>query len=360
MRLPSVVRLFLALALLRLMGACDIPLPTVWLIDAAPTREDGSLDPNGKLRVLAVRADPPEAGPGEVVKLSALVVTHPRSGERALIDGQLAGTPTVPGLTARFYGCRLPAESGTVETEGPCGVTEPRRAVGLGELPLLPGPATELRIPDEAVPGDTVLVTLLVADAAQPGGAEGCRVAARERRGAVPDPNHCVIATKRIAIASGGARNHNPELKALYLSTLAGGTVELPATTTATYPQLPAELGEDDRPSLVLAGERADDAVENEPDPADRERRRAELLTLSLFVTAGTLSNGRATFLDDDCAQEEPLLCAQRAHALVVWRPPSQRAFFEAPDSLIYFFAVLRDDRGGVSWRPARARAVPP
>ena len=92
----------------------------------------------------------------------------------------------------------------------------------------------------------------------------------------------------------------------------------------------------------------------------DAEKKNKELLTLSVFTTAGSLSNGRATYLDDSCMEAEPLLCPQRAHALLAWRPPSLRAPVEAPDNLVYFFAVLRDDRGGVSWRTALAKAVPP
>ena len=78
----SVLRLLIAAAFLRIAGACDTSLPPVWLIDAVPTREDGSLDLDGKLRVLAMRAERGNLAPGERPFLLGSVEDYPGRSSR--------------------------------------------------------------------------------------------------------------------------------------------------------------------------------------------------------------------------------------------------------------------------------------
>lgn len=89
--------------------------------------------------------------------------------------------------------------------------------------------------------------------------------------------------------------------------------------------------------------------MQAEPDPQQPAAERPEALGISFFTTAGTLEAGRGSFLDLGCSAE-PTQCPQLQRAAVSWQPPAARAAVEAPDGVV-FFAVLRDDRGGTSFR---------
>ena len=53
---------------------CGPQFPPSWLIPAESSDEGGVVDPAGKLRVLAIAAEPPEAAPGAGVTAAALIV----------------------------------------------------------------------------------------------------------------------------------------------------------------------------------------------------------------------------------------------------------------------------------------------
>ena len=67
---------------------CGPTFPPAWLLEAEPSDASGVFDVDGKLRVLAIVAEPPEAEPGELVSVSSLIATHPRFGEVVLNGGQ--------------------------------------------------------------------------------------------------------------------------------------------------------------------------------------------------------------------------------------------------------------------------------
>lgn len=298
------------------LGACAPEVPPAWRIAPAPLDPlTGEVDALGKLRILAISAEPPEAAPGQEVALSALLVTHPRSGEP---DELGRGTPRPRGLDLLWLACRPQEGLASLPTcgLGDLGVSE-ERELGAGE-------AGRLRLPPEAAPG-TVIVTLVAADGGQPGGARGCLQEARQR-GAVLRPNRCVLGQKRVKISTTGPRNQNPAIESLALLPDAG-----------------------EGPQLALR--RAADAVEREPDPSDEagQALRDEVLTVAWFATAGTLEAGRGAFTDPACADEG---CAQLRDSAVRWTAPEgEAAALEAPAGRAYFFAVLRDDRGGLSFR---------
>ncbi len=335
---------------------CGPQFPPAWRIAPDPVEAGGAIDPDGKLRVLAITADPPEAAPGARVALQALVVTHPQHGEVVQVDGQSVRTPAPRGLSTRWLSCRV---ADPLLPPVPCGLTrEP--PLDLQTLPSSgsgSGPATELLAAELAALPYSLLVTLIAADQAFPGGAEACFAQAAAGGSVSPDPNHCVIAVKRVKIARSAAPNRNPAIAGLWLGPSAEQLADLGAG--AAYPRLGGEVPDEDRPKLQLTADRGADAVEQEPDPQDQTRIRDEVLGLSLFTTAGTLESGRATFVDLDCPSD-PADCPQRLRSQVTaWQPPAAAAALEAPDGRAYFFAVLRDDRGGVAVRSGVARAQP-
>lgn len=344
--------------MLALLGAdlqCGPQFQPSWLVAAEPSDAGGVVDPAGKLRVLAIAAEPPEVRPGEPVAASALVVIHPRFGLPADLGGELGGrlvgTPTPRGLSVQWRACRL---TDAASPPVPCGMVDGKLTADEQLLEALPGPATRLVPPVRAELPYTLVLTLIAADEALPGGAAACHDQALQRGGVSPDPDHCVIAVKRIKVSAADRPNRNPALAGYYLGT-ADPLGEL-TTGAADYPRLTADLDDSKRPQLTLAAERASDAVEAEPDPQHPELERPEILGISFFTTAGTLDAGRGSFLDLGCPQE-PAQCPQLARASVGWQPPAARAATEAPDGVVFFFTVLRDDRGGTSFRRGHARA---
>lgn len=340
-----------ALALAASLG-CGPQFSPFWLIEPDPSGPDGQLDPSGKLRVLALRADPPEARPGELVTVRALAVTHPQQGAVVTVDGVSRHTPQPLGLTALWFACREPQGAAAPE---PCGLGQSGPSLALAELPSLPlapiaqlaGPATQLVLPSGPTLPYTQLVTLVVADQAQPGGAQGCYEQALGSGGVVSSPNHCVVAIKRIRVSASAQPNRNPEIGRLLFGPSSDQLTELgPGGAAGAYPLLDPATGDDERPHLTLAVERAADAVEVGSDSDGNPQN--ETLSATFLTTGGTLEAGRGTFLDLDCA-DNPQSCRQSLRSDISWQPPAARAAVEAPEQLIYFFAVLRDDRGGLS-----------
>lgn len=342
---------FLRLLTLGLFG-CGPSFPPAWLIEPEPLDARGTIDPDGKLRVLALTVDPPQAPPLARVSVSSLVVTHPRFGQVVLQGGQPVHTLTPRGLSLLYRACVVP-DSATVLQ--PCGLSADRSAPSTlaWDLPVRADGSTELVIPGSQPTPSTLLVTLIAADEAYPGGATACAQAAAQQDGLSPIPNHCVIAVKRILVSHDAIPNQNPQLGRLWLGSAPESLSDL-ESGEARYPKLPAELADADRPSWQVVIERAADSEQMEPDPLDRSRQRPELLSASVFVTSGTLESGRGSFWDLDCPSES---CPQRLTTTFSWQPAAARAAIEAPEDRTYFAVILRDDRGGASFRVGEAKA---
>jgi hypothetical protein len=352
---PAEAGLRLLLGLLWATG-CGPQFPPSWLIPAKPSAAGGGVDPAGQLRVLAIVAEPPEVTPGAPVAVSALVVTHPLYGVASDLGGELAGrlvrTPTPRGLSLQWRVCRMAAGASALL---PCGLVPGQPSVDEQLLLTLPGGTTQLLAPAAADLPYTLVLTLIAADEAFPGGAAACREQAVQLGGVSPEPNHCVLAVKRLQVAASSAPTRNPALGGLYLGASAAERREISAAA-GDYPRLPADLSDSARPSLSLWAERAAAAVQTEPDPQHPEQQRPETLGVAFFTTSGTLAAGRGSFLDQGCAQD-PTTCPQAITTDVSWQPPTAQAAVEAPDGVVFFFAVLRDDRGGTSFRLGRALA---
>jgi len=326
---------------------CGPTFPPAWLLEAEPTEAGGRIDPDGKLRVLAMVSEPPEATPGQLVSLSALLVTHPRFGEVTMEGGRAVTTLRPRGLTVLYRQCLLPE---SVASPLPCGLSS--QTAQYSELPVVGDFATELRIPESFGSPYVILVTLIAADQAYPGGATACAQDAAQNGGLSPLPNHCVVAVKRVKVSQSTAPNHNPKLQRILVGADDASLVDA-ESAAASYPKLSAEVADADRPKWQVVADRAADAEEQEPDPRDPSRLRAELLSTSVFVTAGTLEAGRGSFLDLGCSGD----CPQLLRSPIGWQPPAATASLEAPDDRIHFVVVLRDDRGGVSFKKGTAQA---
>jgi len=108
---------------------------------------------------------------------------------------------------------------------------------------------------------------------------------------------------------------------------------------------------------------RSDAAAELEPlfdDNGKVTGSSYESLTVAWFVTGGKLNGGRSVYLpvDGDCAtQQDCPLKVPSNDVSTVWVSPTVEQLQDvSTDQSVTFYAVIRDDRGGVSWQRGTAR----
>ena len=321
-------------ALAILASGCDNDLPVASFVD--------------KLRVLAVKAEPPEVAPGDHTKLSVLAVEPAQPAQ-----------PVAP-LSALWLACLIPPG---VTTPLPCGL-DPGAPLGVA-LPTACGDSVDgqLCVLSTALEADlrpaknilgsatsaTLLITVVVADT---GGGAGACLLDTARNGGVPTaPDHCVISIKRVTVRDplvgttaepAGPPNHNPTLSRFDLVD-ADGTVRSLLTGDAILPVAATK----DAVTRTLTTLRTEDAAEQKADGT------FEALSLSWFTTGGKIDGGRSTFdppgctSQDECAKQQPVTGASTS-----WNAPTaaSAALETDPNGQLRFWAVLRDDRGGVGW----------
>jgi len=319
-----------------------------------------------KLRVLAVRAEPPEVEPGTTSALTVLAV------EPLVLE--LDAAPPPSALSFVWLACTIP--QGATEL-APCGVTAaaPLPGASTGQATIPPfckdAPGSSLCVigtdeqasftPAASLVGDTrstqLLVSVTVSDA--PDGAIGCLLATANAGGMPQNPNHCVLALKRLVVTdrseklsdgSDPALNQNPPpLGNFFLSDVAGQNFSL----VGGAPFAPSPT--DDAKGYVIDATLAPGSAEIETtfDKNGNVSGSAyESLTVAFFATAGKFDGSRAAFLPAGCATQQD--CPAQAplpDANTIWTPPTAPKL--APyttDGTVRFWAVLRDDRGGVSW----------
>ena len=322
------------------VGGCSSDLPAASFID--------------KLRVLAVRASAPEIAPGETTTLDALVV-EPLVPQ---LDGAAPAAPSYAWLA-----CALP--SGTL-TIAPCGVgsglsasTMPPSCADQPSAPLclIGTDATVAYRADAnalgAAAATELLLTVAVADT--DAGAVGCLLDIANNGGLPTNPDHCVVALKRLTISDPAQRtiapNANPTLADFYATTPSGFAEPLDDGSGVWQFAPGSDLAEWD-----IAAHRSDDAAEKKADGT------YEALTVSWFTTAGHLDGGRSLYLPTGC--NEPSSCADQlpeTGADTTWFAPTQAEAAPMIDAggLVDFWAVIRDDRGGVGWRAGGLRLSP-
>lgn len=302
-------------------GACSNGLPAASFID--------------KLRVLAVAAEPPELAPGETSALSLLAVEPPVP----MADG---GAPRP--ITAAWLACALAGGTPSLQS---CATQS--TLIGTELTASYSASADALG----GVASVEVLITVAVAD--DDAGALACLAELANDGGRPSNPDHCVVSLKRITISdpaqrAGGAVNHNPALADFVTTTPSGFAETLDGGGVWQYAPGP------DKAAWDLIAHRAPDAAELKPDGT------YEALSVSWFTTAGHLDASRSLYLPPGCATRAP--CAgdpPEDGADTTWFAPTQSeaADVGGGDGRVDFWAVVRDDRGGVGWRAGSLTRTP-
>lgn len=343
-----------------------VPAASSLLVAAGPGCSD-QLPPASrvdKMRVLAVRADPPEVGAGDHTTLDALVAQP------------LTPAPA-PALSYLWMACR---EAVSAQLPAPCGIT----ALGNGGPDAFGDPAPGSETPSgmatctdapgaplcllgttpsvkyaPALDGDQavtqLLVTLVVADQGAGSALSCARAAASSGTGAPPDVDHCTIALKRVYVRAAGAtaaRNENPRLAAFTLdgTALAGGAATFPRATAGQAP-----AGAPLAVRRCLAANAGSDGCEAGSGAQQKDDGSWEVLFVSWFATAGSLDASRSSFGKPGCGE-----CASdggdRA-SVTFTAPDADELALRAPGGAVHYWAVIRDDRGGVGWLDGGATA---
>jgi hypothetical protein len=312
----------LLVAMLVVVGGCSSDLPAANFID--------------KLRVLAVQAQPPEVAPGDTTALHVLAV-------EPLIPS-LDGSAPRP-LTAVWLACALPAGTLTVQ---PC--TSDSVIIGTDLDASYSAAADAL---GGGAASTEVLITVAVAD--NDAGALACIGDIANNNGVPTDPDHCVVSIKRLTISDPMQRtvpaNQNPALADFYATT-PSGFAETLDDGNGVWQFAPSE----DKAQWDIAAHRAPDAAERKADGT------YEALSVSWFTTAGHLDGGRSLYLPPDCnsATECPDQLPEDG-ADTLWFAPTRDQASDVVDAsgLVDFWAVIRDDRGGVGWRSGSLSVTP-
>ena len=284
----SPVRTLAGLAFLLAAGACSEDLPPQSLVD--------------KFRVLGVRADVPEAAPGETVHVDALLA-DPLGDGRAI---SYLWAACVLGPAANPEDCADPAAGGIIGLgfESTFAFVAPPLAEGAS--------AAQVLVTLLACAGGTFVLPTV--DGGAPSGFPEC------------DGGDGATAYKRVTISAGAERNHNPR----FIDVAVDGTplgeepVELPAC-------LAGECAE-----RTVTATAAPDAVETFIEIAFGEPvEREEGVYVSWFATAGSFERIRSGV---DSLE-------------VGWTPPAGAATVD-----LWF--VMHDGRGGTDWRSAQVVLV--
>jgi hypothetical protein len=305
-----------ALALL-ITGGCNQNLPSASFID--------------KLRVLAVRAEPPALPPGGTTTLSLLVAGPwvPNSD----------GSP--PASTrALWFACPPLTATSTCGIGGIGGISSEAPAPSLigsgGSLSYtLPANATGEQLIGVAVTDDTTDPPSCLKDL--------------QDNGHITQPDHCVLAIKRVTVDSGAKPNHNPTLTALEFEEAPKQPFMDLVSGKATFALNPSHGAR----SLTLRATRSSEPAERKPDG------NYEQLSVAWYSTAGSIDGNVGNFNPAGCSTPGQCGAAEPMNtSLTDWYPPTAS---EAAPTLIdgnaYFWAVIRDDRGGVGWILGHAAA---
>ncbi len=305
---------------LALVGGCSGDLPPESRVD--------------KLRLLAVRAEPPEVMPGMPSALDTLTVLPPAAAAPSLTYLWMACLENSGASSPNACGVSVGGNGGPSTFDAPLPDCATAPSSNLCRIATTP---TASYTPSDAASGGQVILTVIVADPTA-GGAMQCAIDAAGNGGAPTNPDHCIVALKRLTVGDNPSPNHNPTLDALLFDGVpaASDPIALPMIGSTTAVTL------DTRRTPGSAEIHSDGTVED--------------LLLSWYDTAGTLGTTSTEFrpadCDDTCMKSDP-----PADSSSSWTAPdaSDAAQF-APSGEIDFWVVVRDDRGGIGWISARGK----
>jgi hypothetical protein len=275
-----------------------------------------------KLRVLALRSEPPLPATGETATLTALVYTP---ADDPVVSYAWSWCPA-PGSANEGYPC-LVTEAQVAAVAGQAGASVPPFDLGSGATAMLPnsvdpgilqrlcaGVLGELNPPDCTF-GYPALVRLEVATARD-------RVVA--------------VATLPLRFDPAVPGNQNPHID---------GLAAMPPGADA-----PQALGDEPTVTLPrnvdtpLTATVPPEVAESYPgtDAAGNSGSVRERITLSWFVESGDVHDGRTGFIDGVTTFESALTTK--------WKPGLTKDY---PRDTSRLLVVIRDNRGGVGWRSA-------
>jgi len=290
-----------------------------------------------KLRVLAIRAEPPDLLPGEGTEISALVYE-----------------PDGDDLEYRWSWCPVAAGAATGFE---CVVDEQDlRDMAAG---LFPGaealvPSLDLGREPTAAFQHSIPPAILqgMCDAILSSGAPSFVT--------LPDCEEELVVTVRLVVSGGGESvtavkelalkmsadaevNSNPAIGAVVASPAGGGGEVVLEEGSAVDLEAGAELELAVAVPREAAEEYTPEPTEEEPDP----QPTTESLFMSWFVTDGSTLFGRTTYLDGEIGLDEL--------GSNTWTLPDAE---DAPEGEAALFLVLQDERGGVAWTSRQVAVV--
>ncbi len=287
------------LLLLPLLGlaACAENLPSTAVID--------------KLRVIAIRAEPPEGAPGTSVDLDALVV-DPLQAQRQI---EMTWFACVPAPGQQVTSCLNFAS----ETPVLC-VVNPEAPFCVISVDT----TAQYQLPQLALTGRAegesgqVIITQVVAPA---GTLKACADHFRDEGTPAPD---CDVSIKRLVVSRSAHPNKNPSLSDFQIDGM-----PLPDLSAATVPELASESKH--KLSVALG------AGSRETIDPPLNGLSTESLFVSYYTTDGKLDPVRT----DDAKTESDLTVP------------------EGPEAL-RLFVVAHDGRGGTAWTSGKVRILAP
>jgi hypothetical protein len=253
-----------------------------------------SFDPatyvNG-LRVLAVRADPPEVAPGDTTMLTVLAVDPSQTG--------------VATITAEWAACTQPPAPGVLTINPDC--------VNHDTAPYLVQFGGGLTLA-------TAVPQVTVTDFAPPDATGGLYLPIRVR---THSPTDQVDAIYRLRLAQGMPRNNNPTLTAVIASQNGGAETPLDEATAVEVHAL-------DKVTLhaTLSADSVETYTSNVP---GQPPTQTELPRMSWYATAGTFS-------EDSTGLDKPN---------TDW---TLNGHVPAVGTQMDLWVVVRDGRGGTDW----------
>ena len=313
-----------ALALLLAMVGCSSPLPPGSRVD--------------KLRVLAVRAEPPEVQPGQMTSLdtlTALPLYNTVDASAPVVTYLWLACVEAVGSSAPFP-CTLPSgsDAGVTPNIPVCDSSTGTNLCLIGDGPTQRYTPTSAALDASGSSSASVLITVVVADQ-EAGGAVGCAYDASQGSGTPTNPDHCTVSLKRLTVSRSTTPNHNPTLASV---TLDGAAID--QNGAAHWKLAP----DNTTVSGTLSATRTPGSAEVKSDGT------YETLFLSWYVSAGSLENRRSTFFPNDC----PDACLKTDPPVTVttlWDfSTAADAMQYAPTGEVLLWAILHDDQDGVGW----------